>query len=132
MAGFEPDTLDPVNPHAQIGSVIIGGDCVASDIVAGTQNIASSDDNFGDSNDAPIPDNSTAATHAPLSSIAKITINGTVSGTDSATNSSDHFGFVAQQIGPTVHGKQIHLLTPGPSNDDIPLRNTGDFNVHEI
>jgi len=50
----------------------------------------------------------------------------------SATNAADHFGFVARQINSlTIHGTQIHL-TPGHSNDNIPLGDTSDFNVHEI
>ena len=119
----------PINPGAQIGSITIDGNCTATNIIAGAQNSSPVNANFGDNNDVPIPSNSTINA---LSAIASITINGTVSGTDSTTNAADHFGIVAQQIGAlTVHGTQIHL-TPGPSNDDIPLGNTGDFNVHEI
>ncbi len=123
--------------HAQIGSISIAGNWTASNIVAGAMNTASNNANFGDANDASIrargaTDISAADTSSTLSSIASIKIGGTVAGTPDGDNSTDHFGFVAQQIGAlSVNGVGI-ALTPGPSNDNIPLGTTGDFNLHEV
>ena len=130
LAGYDPP-LDPVNADAQIGQVVVTGDWIASNLIAGAVNSASQNIDFGNAGDSTASGN-VLDTRSVKSQIVSITINGTVIGTDSTTNAIDHFGFVAQQIGTlTIHGTQIHL-TPGPSNDNLPLGDTGDFNLHEI
>jgi hypothetical protein len=128
LGGFDSSGA-AVNPHAQIGSVTVGGAWVASSVSAG---IAPVNAFFGDANDAPPPD----STVTPISRIASIVIGGAIQGT---LVIGDHFGFVAQEIAKLkVNGVSLHL-TPGPGNDD-PLANdplfllgtTGDVRLREI
>jgi hypothetical protein len=88
------------NGNAQIGSVTVGGDWIASSIAAGVENWGGNDvdenglgdDNirFGDSHDHLIDPSEL------LGKIASITIKGIVRGTESL---NDHFGFVSHTIG---------------------------------
>jgi hypothetical protein len=119
------------NPDAQIGAVRVGGDWIASDLVAGVS--AGLDGVYGTSDDAPLtqagePDDF-------FSKIGSITIAGRVAGT---AGGSDHFGFVAQEIGAfRVNGVAIKL-TSGHSNDTsttdshLTIGATGDVTIHEV
>jgi hypothetical protein len=89
LAGYNLDTVG-TNGDAQIGSVTVSGDWAASDLVAG---VLSVNGEFGDSDDVAIPTGSSEM----VSRIASLVINGSVSGTN--VPDTDHFGFVAQQIG---------------------------------
>jgi hypothetical protein len=127
LGGF--DALgNAVNPHAQIGSISVGGTWIASSVSAG---LAPVNGFFGDADDAP-PAGDGMAT--PISRIASIVIRGAIEGTSAV----DQFGFVAQEIVKfKVNGFALHL-TPGPGNDD-PLANdplfllaaTGDVRLRE-
>jgi hypothetical protein len=93
LAGQDSD--DPGDPphqngSAQIGSVFIGHDFIASNISAGVG--PGADGFYGTGDDAILP-NSTAGIFA---SIAKIAIGGQALGTTDVT--TDHFGIVAQKI----------------------------------
>jgi hypothetical protein len=129
LGGFD-STGVAVNPHAQIGSISVGGAWVASSVSAG---LAPVNGFFGDADDAP-PGMKITAT--PVSRIASIVIGGAIQGT---VQGGDHFGFVAQEIAKfKVNGVSLHL-TPGPGNDD-PLANdplfllatTGDVRLREF
>jgi hypothetical protein len=101
LAGYDLDSA-PVNGHAQIGAVMVGGNWSASDLIAGARDV--NHDGFGNANDASIQNGDGVSI---ASKIASIVIKGSVNGT---ADSGDHFGFEAQQIGPvTVHGQHIVL-----------------------
>src|SRR5260370_9836038 len=92
LAGYDVDG-NPVNGDAQIGDVIVDRDWIASNLVAGV--MAGADGLFGTADDAIIPGGSPGI----IARINSITINGQVSGTPAAVNSTDHFGIVAEEIG---------------------------------
>jgi hypothetical protein len=128
LGGFDTTGV-AVNPHAQIGSVTVGGSWVGSSVSAG---IAPVNAFFGDADDAPPGMN---GTEAPVSRIASIVIGGAIHGTVAM---GDHFGFVARQIVKfKVNGTALPL-TAGPGNDD-PMANdpmfllalTGDVRLRE-
>ena len=121
---------------AQIGSVVVGGDWVASNLVAGAQNLgadgaaggagANADNvNYGDSHDGVIAGGNAAIT----SKIASIVIGGQVLGTPGG---SDHFGFVSQQVGSFKAAGLAFLLKTGASNDNLAVGATGDVTIHEV
>jgi hypothetical protein len=129
LGGFD-STGAAVNPHAQIGSITVGGAWAASSVSAG---IAPVDGFFGNSNDAPPAVNGTPT---PVSRIASIVIRGAITGT--SLNIVDHFGFVAQEIVKFKFNGNTFPLTPGPGNDDPSasapsylLASTGDVRLHE-
>lgn len=104
FAGYDLDG-NAVNPDAQIGAVKVTLDWIASNLVAGVQ---SSTGHFGDGNDSIIPSDDD---HSQIiSRIASVTIGGAVKGTPDSASSTDHFGFVAQQIlAMKVGGKVLPL-----------------------
>lgn len=118
-------------PDAQIGEVTINGDWIASDLVAG----AAWNENFGDGNDLK----ATGVDNADIfSKIAKISVRGQILGTGGST--TDHFGFVAQEIvemkiGPTGSALSLNAGN-GNDNDPTSLRynvaGTVDTRVFEI
>ncbi len=131
--------LNPVNGDAQIGAVKVGGDWVASNLVAGVINLGADDIvgglgvnadnvNFGDSHDLSIGPGIAAI----VAKIASITIGGQVFGTPKSTSSTDHFGFVAQQIGALKIGGIAIVLTAGQSNNSLRVGETTDLTVHEV
>jgi hypothetical protein len=112
------------NADAQIGAVVVGGDWIASNLLAGTASGA--DLKFGTLDDVLINDplNDPAVT----ASIASILIKGQVFGTPQA---SDSFGFVAQRIGSmAVGGSPISLKTA--SKDFISLGPNFDVRLKEV
>ena len=125
--------LTGLNADAQIGAVIVGGDWIASNLVAGVQDNADADRNdfFGEGDDQRIGGGSAGI----VSKIASILIKGTVLGT---VGGVDHFGFLAQQIGSFKIGVTAFPLTPGPANDlaGLPVGVTGvtlgDLRVREV
>jgi hypothetical protein len=55
-----------------------------------------------------------------------------VIGTPASVNATDHFGFVAEDIGAfSVHGQTLNLQA-GPHNDDLALGTTGDVTLLEV
>jgi hypothetical protein len=124
LAGYSIG-LSPVNGDAQIGAVTVGGDWVASTIVAGVHDGA--DDLFGTVDDAVIA----GGTPGIVSRITSIKIGGAAYGTPAASG-ADHFGFVAQQIGSFKCLGYTAALTPGT---DAPLEltlTTNDVTVREV
>ncbi len=122
-----------VNGNASIGAVKVGGSWKDANIVAGVKNLGTDDltggsgtaaDNvsFGDFHDVIIGG-------TLVSKIASITIGGSVSGGAAPT---EHYGFVAQQIGSVKIGGTTIPLNAGPSNDTRDLAITGDFTIHEV
>jgi hypothetical protein len=117
---------EPENAGVRIGRVTVGGDCIASNIVAG---IDPTDGHFGDRSDQVIRGGNPALP----STIDSITIGGTVLGTPGNVATTDSFGFEAQQIG-AVTIRSIPLpLRAGPDNDSgVPLGVTGDLLLREL
>jgi hypothetical protein len=129
LAGYDP-TLSPVSADAQIGAVKVGGDWIASDLVAGATNsntpTGAPFPNFGDANDASIGGGPTGL----ISKMASLTIGGQVLGTLSSVSSTDHYGFVAQAIGPVKIGGYAIAIAAG--NNPQPVGETGDVDIHVI
>ncbi|MGB8169936.1 MAG: hypothetical protein WCF18_20705 [Chthoniobacteraceae bacterium] len=132
FAGYATD-LVASNDGVQIGKVSVGHDWIASNLVAGVQNLgadglpggtgADADNvNFGDSFDAPI------GAAGIANRIASILIRGAVVGTDTT---GDHFGFSAGEIGSF---KSLNFTAPlslrsdvidlSPITDDVKIRET--------
>ena len=136
LAGYDI-ALNALNGDAQIGAVSVGGDWIASNLVAGAMNLgadnvtggtgANADNvNFGDSHDF----SSGSGSAGIIAKIASITIAGQVFGTPNSTSSTDHFGFVAEQIGAVKIGGNAIALTAGP--DNLAVGETSDMTVHEV
>jgi hypothetical protein len=135
--------MQPVNADAQIGSVNVGGDWIASSLVAGAKNsqivsngqggfIRLNNVNFGDASDAKISGTGTMDNPNLISKIASIVIKGQILGTADSVSTTDHFGFVAEQIGFLQIGNYPRVLHPGSGNDHFALGPTGDVAVDEI
>jgi hypothetical protein len=128
LGGYDTD-LEAVNAHAQIGRVMVRGNWVASNLVAGAVPGDSEPENFGTNADARIAESIPGSV---LSKIASVVIKGTVIGT--AEENGDNFGFVAEQIGSFKFGKNKLKLNKGAGNDAVLIsQGTGaDVAIHEI
>ncbi len=122
LAGYALDGT-ALNPDAQIGSVKVAGAWSASNLVAGIENTAG---NFGGGTDGKISGTDNAAI---ISRIASVTIGGAISGT--STSSTDHFGFVAEEIASFKGaGSSVALVKNNidpateldPANQDVAIR----------
>ncbi len=101
LAGYNT-SLTATDGNAQIGTVSVGGDWAASDLVAGVQDGGST--GFGDAGDFIIGGG------ASIAKIAAITIEGVVIGTPAA---GDRFGFESHAIGSfKAAGVSIPIVTP--------------------
>lgn len=117
------------NADAQIGPVVIGGDWIASDLVAGAND---GGNGFGNSGDAKFSSGVGAKDVATVSSrITSIVIGGEVLGTVGGT---DHFGFVAENIGSfkVKGGTTTFPMLAGNGNDAFFVGLLGDLAVREI
>jgi hypothetical protein len=125
LAGYERDG-NGANADARIGTIAVGGDFVASSIVAGVG--AGPNRNFGDSDDAKL---SGPGFDDPqvISRIDRVMIGGRVRGTDV---SGDHYGIVAEEAGAVTIGVRPVPLHPGGGNDTIVVPPTDDFRLYEI
>jgi len=133
LAGFSLNN-EAVNANASIGAVKVGGSWTAASIAAGVRNLGTDDAlggtgtafdnfNFGDTHDR----NYRATTL--VSKIASISIGGTIRGT---TGGTDHYGFVATQIGSLKIDGTLIPLTPTVGTDNRLIGLTGDFRIHEV
>lgn len=114
-----------VNGDASIGPVKVGGSWIASHLSAGIDSV---DGRLGNENDGVIPGGKPNL----IARIARIAIGGNVLGTDNAVSPSDHFGFVAQQIGSFKAGGFVAELTEA-IDSPVPLSPfTGDVAVREV
>jgi hypothetical protein len=119
------------NPDAQIGTVKVGGDWIASNLVSGVD--AGLDTFFGTNDDHPIPQ--LGEPDAFFSKIGSITIRGQVEG---AVSGGAHFGFVAQEIGAFSVNGVVYRLAKGRSNDTSTIDShlmvgaTFDVTIHEV
>jgi len=122
LAGYDVD-LRGQNADAQIGAVTVGGDWIASNLVAGVD--AGTDKRFGTADDVLIAE--VGDDPNIKAKIASVTIGGQALGTPVA---GDHFGFVAQTIGALSVGGTLLPLTAAV--DVLSVGATGDLNAREV
>src|SRR5262249_50461325 len=118
----------PVNADAQIGTVSVGGNWIASSIVAGVK--AGADLKFGTADDAKPFGLGVKDDPNLFSKIGSVAIHGQVLGTNGAIN--DHFGIVAEEIGHFSAGGVTIPVHAGRHNDVINLGITGDVTLREV
>ena len=122
LAGYDTAPTPINNGNAQIGAVKVGGDWIASNLVAGVQDNGA--DGFGNGNEIIIGGG------ASIAKIASIVIGGSVAGTGP---SGDNYGFESHEIGSFQAAGSIAPLTAGPSGDVVALSPaTGDVTIREI
>ena len=95
-------------------------DWIASDLVAGIA--AGVGGYFGDGNDTALG----GGGFTLASRIASVKIKGQILG---SANDSDHFGFVAEEIGAFTVGGIPQVLLAGPNNDLTPVNFGADADV---
>jgi hypothetical protein len=113
-----------VNGDVRIGTLTVGRDWIASNLVVGAH--AGDDGFFGTEDDATISQASSV-----IAKIAWIRIKGSAAGTFGGT---DHFGFVAEEIGSFQIGLAKLILTAGANNDltGFTIGTTGDVIAREV
>jgi len=120
LAGYASD-LSPLNGNAQIGPISIGGDFVASHLIAGVRPVSGVGDVFGDSTDFIIGNLPNS-----IARIASIVIGGIVIGT---STSGDRFGIESHTIGSLkINGFVVPIVSPVSL---CPLTG-GDVTVREV
>ncbi len=140
LAGYSTDTqggTQPlgtgVNADAQIGAVTIGGNLMATNIIAG---VGPGTTGFGTAGSMALSGAGVADLPSIISKISKVIIAGSV---DPTADSGDSYGIAAQYIGSaTVSGSPIALI-PGPDNDTFAAAkehqlppSTGDVFLYEV
>jgi hypothetical protein len=130
LAGYDTSTTPAfgkgVNADAQIGSIHVGGDWVASSVAAG---VRPGVHGFGNG-DAKLSGAGVTDDPGTISLIGRIVIDGEALGT---VGGADEYGFVAEQVGSLSVGGTLIGLTPGPHNDhSVPVGATGDLHVGEV
>jgi len=126
LAGVTSDGT-PTNADAQIGSVVVAGDWIASSMAAGA--MAGNGGYFGDGNDFRMTGQFVKDDPAVSSRIGALSIAGQVLGTLGGT---DHYGIVAETVGSITVGGTVIPVTTGNNNDEFYLGMTGDFAVDEV
>lgn len=98
--------LQGTNADARLGIIEIGGNFIASSIVAGV--VRGADGDYGTGDDAVhFSPNGTPE----VSTIAAVTIRGQAIGT---SDMNDHYGIVAQKIGPVKVGLKTYIYAAAP------------------
>lgn len=121
LAGYDT-ALAPKNADAKIGSVTVGGDWIASNLVAGTMNLGGGTGNFGNNSDVVISGAGTVDEAADRSTIKSVTITGRALGSPSTNR---FFGISTQDLG-TI---KILGRTVAHSGDGIVLGGLTNFNA---
>lgn len=118
----------PFMQGVSLGAVVVGGDFIASDIVAGVSK--GMDAKFGTGDDAFFLNPSQLIGSIPsVTRIASIVIGGNVVGTSTV---GDSFAIEAEQIGKLSIGGSVIPLTLGKSNDSLLLGRYADLRIAEI
>jgi len=118
---FDGTNFNPTSADAQIGNVSVGGDWIASNLLAGAKPTGSGqfEKITGGTDNAAI-----------TSSIASIAIAGEVMGTLTVAN--DSYGFAAELVKSlTIGGTKIKLLS-GLDNDYFAIGTTADVALQEV
>jgi hypothetical protein len=130
LAGYQSFNVQSVDiqwDNAQIGRVSIAGDLIASNIVAGVINSASTNTNFGDENDECTDTDD----FDPYASINMVSVGGKIRGTAVRISGTDHFGIVAKIVKAVRIGGNLVALNPDMP-DDVSVGPSGDFSIHEV
>ncbi len=127
LAGVNVDSSYK-NADAQIGSVSVGGDWIASNLVAGAT--AGIDGLYGNDDDVKMSGGGVKDVPTAFSKIASLTIGGQAYGTVGGT---DHYGIVAENVGSlkVKGGATTFSIVTGNGNDDFLVGLLGDFKVNE-
>jgi hypothetical protein len=115
------------NADAQIGPVVVGGNWVASSLVAGA--VPGPDGLYGDADDVKMSGTGVRDAGTITSKIAGLTVGGSALGTFGGT---DHFGVVAEWITSFKVGGTTIPVFAGTNNDNFAVGPTGDFSVKEV
>lgn len=115
----------PTNADAQIGSVSVGLDWIASSIAAG---VVPGPEGFG-TGDQKMYGADVKDIQGIFSTIRSLTIGGEAKG---SVGGADSFGIVAEYVSVVKIGGTRMLLTARESNDDLVIGITDDFKVHEV
>jgi hypothetical protein len=133
LAGYSA-TLTGVNADAQIGPVRVGGDWIASDLVAGATNpdvpATGAFPNFGDGSDVKLSGAGVTDNPGIISKIASVTIGGEVFGTPASFSITDSYAFVAESIGAFRVGGVSIAIPAG--NTLLAVGETGDVAISVI
>lgn len=125
--------LDPYGPYqnadAQIGKVTVGGDWIASSIVAGAA--PGFTGYYGNRNTGEFKmSGPNCKDVAGISSrIGGVTTAGQATGT---SDGNDFFGIVAENVGTVKVGGHLYATNAGNGNDDFAIGASGDFKVCEV
>ena len=138
LAGYNTNTnsgADPlgtgVSADAQIGSVVIDGNLMATNIIAG---VGPGTTGFGTAGGAALSGTGVADLPSIISRISQVVITGTVVPTAST---ADSYGIAAQYIASAFYDGSAISLVAGPDNDTFPshdhkLGATGDIFLYEV
>jgi hypothetical protein len=108
--------LNPVNGHARVGSVWVGGDWVASNLYAVV--------------DIGTGQRIGGARAGPDSRIDSLWVGGAIRGTAAA---GDEFRITAHEVRAVAAGRPpVGPLQPGPGNDHLAVGATGDVLIEEV
>lgn len=119
--GVEGNTI-VVDTHAQLGPVHVGGNWIASNLVAGVENSASNNIDFGNGGDSVF----FAGAGGVVSKITSVSIGGLV---DGSVSGAGNFGFVAEAIGSFSVGG---IAVPIQIGNIHQLGVTGNMDIHEL
>ncbi len=129
FAGYDRDLVGK-NADAQIGSVRVGGDWIATSVVAGAGPGLNA--RFGTADDIGLGGPGVKDTANTFSKIGSVSIRGTALGSPESVSTLDQYGIVAERIGP-VRVRGIGIPHPsGLHNSDAAIGSTGDFKLHEV
>jgi hypothetical protein len=124
LGGFDRDGT-PINGDAQIGTVTVGGDWIASSLATGA--LAAGTGFFGDIDVFKITGGGAKDEGTISSAIASVTINGQAFGTLAG---GDFYGIVAESVGLVKVGGATLPTTAG--DDEFLVGASGDFQVNEL
>lgn len=125
------------NPSVFLGSLQVKGDWIASNLTVGTGNLGADDAvggsganadnvNYGNGHDV------VAVGSANTGKVNSIVIGGEILGTEPNISTTDHFGFVAVQIGfMKVDGVSVPI-DQGGATQLIDVGTTGDVDIHKL
>ena len=122
LFGYEGAAV-PAHSIAQIGTLAVGGDWVASNLSVGIH--PSNDGVLGTADDRYSDPNPTT----PPPSLGRLEIGGRIMGT---ANSADGFGIAAGRIGQLIIEGRGRPFVPSAGNDSFALGSPGDIPLREV
>src|SRR5262249_35579783 len=110
------------NADASIGAVVVGGDWAAGSLVAGAQDAGAAGFGTGDTLQ-------TVGNTGLVARITSVTIKGAATG---SLAPGVHCGFGAERLDAVKIGGKSFVLTPGVSNDSLPIPFADDLRLLEV